>query len=94
MPWKSKTRRGEPTPYPAFGVAEVRGDWTLSPDRRDELFGRLRPLLSPGRGRIIVAPGRIAVEQVPADLLTVVERVLTTIARDLGPRPAQRRDVA
>jgi hypothetical protein len=90
-----RTRQARKDTYTCSGSAEIRGDdRALGPDRRDAIFGRLRPLLPAGRGRIVIGPGLVRVEQVPADLLPVVEQVLATIARDLEPRPAQRREVA
>jgi hypothetical protein len=91
MPW---TRQARKDTYTCSGSAEIRGDdRALGPDRRDAIFGRLRPLLPAGRGRVTIGPGLVRVEQIPHDLLPVVELVLTIIARELAVRPA-RREVA
>jgi hypothetical protein len=93
MPWTRKRRPSPPKPYPAAGVAEVRIDRDLTRAQRDLVFAAIRPTLPAGRGRVVVGPGIVRVQEVPHDRLDLVCAVLDRLAAELAARPA-RREVA
>jgi hypothetical protein len=72
--------------------ASVSVDMTITPQMREIIFARLRPLIEPGRGtRLTVSPTRIVVEGLTAGEADSVREALDQLNREFNPKTTPKR---